>query len=369
MKQLLFAFFLCLFSYFGFAQGDEAFTLSLENNGQPQKTVLPFSAISVIDARFDKSNVGCVVKDLSFKGMTKNKLAAVFPDSLHTYLTRILPDFFALNKTGSDTLIMLIRQFRIADHLSNTLDTYHAPETVLTFSASFYKKEANKLRKISSLNNSWSRVWETNEAEGEDKLTTRRNEAIAAVFSTIFNNLNWTPTTTVFSWAEMENGLQKRIQLPLYTDPVLKTGVYKSFEEFKNNNPSLVRIHLKMKDKELVQILDEDNNPVILKNYWGACDGKNRYVVFRGMLHKLSSSDKSFKFLSYRQETKDRNMLATSVTRVLAFGPAGSQGKPGKRVKPEYFYLNMDNGQIHLEELIGTENYEKAIRTLNNSTY
>jgi hypothetical protein len=124
-----------------------------------------------------------------------------------------------------------------------------------------------------------------------------------------------------------------------------------------------------MKDDELVQITDEDNTPINLKDYWGACDGKNRYVVFRGALHHLSPSDKSFKLLSYRQEAKNRHMLGTSVTRVLVFGPQSSHGKPGNRTNREYFYLNMDNGRIYLEELIGTENYEKAVRMLNNHLY
>lgn len=369
MKQLLYTFLFCLSFHENIAQENDTFTISLANTTQPEKLALPFSVIHVIDARFDKSNIGCVVKDLSFKGMTKNKLAAVFPDSLHTYLPVVLSKLFSLDKSGSDTLIMLVKQFRIADHLSNTLDTYHRPETLFTLSASFYKKESNKLLKISSINNTWAKEWTENVKENANQQAIFRNEAIVALFFKAFSNLDWTPTQTAFLWTEMESGIEKRFRLPLYTDPVLKAGIYKTFDEFRNNSPSLVRVHLGMKDNELVQVLDENNNPISLKDYWGACDGTHRYVIFRGALHKLTSSDRSFKFLSYRQEAKNRRTLGTSVTRVLLIGPQTRNKKPGSRVQPEFFYLNMDNGQIHLEELIGAENYEKAIRKLSNNIH
>lgn len=342
------------------------FTISLDKIESSEKTIVPFSAIKVVDARFDKSNIGCVVKDFSFKGMTKNKAIAAFSDSLQTYLPSVFEKMLTLNKGSADTVVMLVKQFRIADHLFNSLDTYHTPETILTFSISFYKKANDHLSKILSLEDSWSKQWNATEDDGIKETTTHRNETIVALLSKIFQNKNWSATQTSFSWTDMENGLQKRFQLPVYANSRLNVGLYKTFEEFKNNNPSFTYINLGMKEGELVQVLDENNAPIDLKNYWGACDGANRYIVFRGVLNRLGPIDKSFRFSSYRMETKDRHMLATSATRFLVFGINSVNTKPGMRVKQEYFYVNMDNGRIYLEELIGTDNYERAIKILNN---
>jgi hypothetical protein len=267
---------------------------------------------------------------------------------------------------------MMIKQFRIADHLENTLDEYHAPETVITVSASFYKKSSGHLLKISSVNDTWSKKWEAMKTEGSKEIVERRNDAILALFSGIFQNKDWTPTQTTFSWSDMENGIQKRFHLPVYSDPYMKVGVYKTFEEFKHNTPTFTSIHLGMKNDELVQVLDENNNPVNINDFWGACDGKNRYVVFRGSLNKLLPSDKSFCFFSYRKEAKNRRMLATNVTKFLVFGqPMGNTNgyKARIREKQELLYLNMDTGHVHLEELTGTEPYEKAIKSLDKDFY
>lgn len=372
MKLLLCTLFSCFLITLCFAQKEETFTISLDNNESSEKAAVPFSVLQVVDARFDKTNVGCVVKDFSFKGMTKNKLAAIFPDSLHTYLPRMLEKFARPNKSSSDTMLMLVKQFRIADHLFNTLDTYHAPETVLTISASFYKKSNGRLLKFFSVNDTWSKEWSALEDDDSKKTMMRRNDAIVELLFKIFQNRDWTPTPTSFSWTDMEIGLQKRFQLPLFQDEVLNIGLYKTFDEFKNNQPSFTHVHFKQKNSDYVQVLDETDTPVNIKEFWGVCDGQNRYIAFRGAFHKLNPNDKSFRFLSNREESKNRHMLATTTTRLLLFGTQNGQTVnqgPGVRVKKEYFYLNMDNGQIYLEELIGTENYERAVRALNNTIY
>jgi hypothetical protein len=131
-------------------------------------------------------------------------------------------------------------------------------------------------------------------------------------------------------------------------------------------------VHFDIKKGRLVQILDENNTPIDMRNYWGACDGKDRYVFFVGLLNKLLPSDKSFCFYTPRKEAKNRRMLANSVTKALVFGLSSNttvSNKPGIRIKEELLYLNMDNGQVSLEEWAGTEPYGKVIKSLNNGTY
>ena len=367
MRQLLFTLLCCLPVTFCFSQKDEKFTISLTGSVSSEKLSLPFSALTVIDARFDKSNIGTVANDFSFKGMTKNKMEAGFPDLLHNYLPVAVEELAMLNKATPDTVLMLVKQFRLADHLFNTMDTYHAPETVLTFSVSFYKKAGGQLLKLFSLTDTWSKVWnEVNDKEANE-IIFERKRAITDLLARIFQNRDWTPTATGFSLSDMEIGLQKRFQLPLFTDASLKPGLYKSFEEFKNNNPSVTNVHFQTSKGEVTDIVNENKTSIEVSDYWGACDGRNLYIAFKGSFGQLQRSDKSFKFLATRQEVKNGGIMSNKTKRMLLWGPAITRiaRGPGIRTNQEYYYVNMENGRIHLEEVTGTQRYETAIKSLN----
>lgn len=345
------------------------FTISLDKIEVQEKEALPFSAIKIVDARFDKSNIGCAVKNFSFKGMTRNKLNVVFPGSLQTYLPIAIDKAAVLNKSSKDTMMMLVKQFRLADHLFNTLDAYHTPETVLTFSVSFYKKEGNQLVRLFSLADTWSKAWNNVKGSDENEINAERNNAIIALLSQLFQNRVWTPTATTFSWADLEAGLKKRFGLPVFTDSLSRAGLYKNFNEFINNSPSVINVQMKMRNNELTDVLDAENHTVDLRDYWGACDGKNRYIIFKGAFNKLLPTDSSFRFLSDRQEAKVGGLMSTRTKRLLLWGPVITNAIKGSgtRANQEYFYLNMENGRVHLEEVTGTQPYEIAIKSLNNA--
>ncbi|SEW11293.1 hypothetical protein [Chitinophaga arvensicola] len=84
----------------------------------------------------------------------------------------------------------------------------------------------------------------------------------------------------------------------LITDaPQLKKGLYKTFEEFRTNNPSeqgalviknrssAAQIYLLASRNELI-LLDDAGQEHKVKNYWGFCDGKDIYIRDNG-LNKL----------------------------------------------------------------------------------
>jgi len=81
------AFFICL-SCAG--QSVRKFTITLRPDDATEKPVLPFTAVKVLDARFDQSNVGCIALDARFHSITQYKELAVFPDSLKHYLPELL---------------------------------------------------------------------------------------------------------------------------------------------------------------------------------------------------------------------------------------------------------------------------------------
>ena len=64
---------------FSFARKDETFVLELDEYALKEKSLLPFGTVQIIDARFGQGNIRGVVKDLSFKVMTEDKMTVVLP--------------------------------------------------------------------------------------------------------------------------------------------------------------------------------------------------------------------------------------------------------------------------------------------------
>lgn len=62
-------------------------------------------------------------------------------------------------------------------------------------------------------------------------------------------------------------------------------GVYTSFEEFRNNSPSIHNFEIKTENKDrLLYIKEPGGNSYYSHDAWGYCDGKNIYVMRDGIL-------------------------------------------------------------------------------------
>ena len=79
---------------------------------------------------------------------------------------------------------------------------------------------------------------------------------------------------------------QSRFNTAITSDSTRTRGVYSSFEEFRNNAPSVLEYEIK-KDKGniLLYVKEAGGNSYYSRNAWGYCDGKDIYVMKNGMLH------------------------------------------------------------------------------------
>src|SRR5439155_18741059 len=109
---------------------------------------IPFSAIKVIDARFDQSNIGCFTTEFTKAFKKQKKLEVVFPDSLKTYLPLAIEKIAVLDKSKNDTLVLLIKRFRLADRFRDEIANAYKPELFLNISLSFYHLKDNGYYKI-----------------------------------------------------------------------------------------------------------------------------------------------------------------------------------------------------------------------------
>jgi hypothetical protein len=95
---------------------------------------------------------------------------------------------------------------------------------------------------------------------------------------------------------------QERFSYPAFVCPCPKKGLYTSLEEFKNNKPYAENFVIKPHQKEppSLYIIDEKGNEAITRNVWGVSDGKNMYIMQKGMLFKLYKNENAFYWMGVK---------------------------------------------------------------------
>jgi hypothetical protein len=112
-------------------------------------------------------------------------------------------------------------------------------------------------------------------------------------------------------------------------------------------------------------IVDSEGKPVELKNFWGACTGSKRYIVFRNELHELHRSDKSFSFFSfiYRSELAGRPGFGDYAPQTGLLNAAFIKSAENKPLD-HWFFLNMDDEVLYLEDVFGKSSLQQLEKEL-----
>jgi hypothetical protein len=341
-------------SFVCFAQSDRIDTIGIGDRKLDEKIHIPFAAIKIIDARYDQSNVGCVIIQASSIATSQYTEQAVFPDSLRNYLPLAFNNIVDLEKNNTDTLVLLVKQFRLTDQIYNDINQTQDPESILNISTSFYSLNNGRYYRLFSIDNILSQHWKNIKLRKRD-LDELRSEALFELLCSLFTNHNWQKSSTsYFTYANISDGLYKRFNLPVLRDTASPYGLYKTYNDFKNNHPDSVQLKLLYNKNKLVEVRDMKNKMVDLNQYWGLSDGRKRYIVFRGKPYELLRNDRSFRFKSYRR-TNDLYKSPSFGDNVTTYGlvPSAIIAADNNIKTMEYFYLNMDTGEVYLEELFG----------------
>jgi len=84
---------------------------------------------------------------------------------------------------------------------------------------------------------------------------------------------------------------------------VLNSGVYRDFQEFKDNAPSIHNFETtRDKDRLLLYLKQNDGTSYYTRGAWGYCDGKTIYVMKDGMLVPVWKEGKAFYLFGLPEE-------------------------------------------------------------------
>jgi hypothetical protein len=300
---------------------------------QEEKIEIPFSDIEVIDARYDRSYCGVLLFETDQRNAEVSKLEISFPDSLNSYLPRILERLVALNEDNPDRLLILIKRFRMADYNNNLYQP--GPYLVLNCSFSFFAAQGDRYYRIGSFDKILSEKLEFSKTKDAEKIKT---EALATMLEKIFRNRSWQKTNSSFTLNDIQKGVQQRYDLPIFKQE-LKPGCYTSFKEFVNNKPSITNITPVIEKNKLIGFKGQDGKLLDPAGFWGASDGNHAYIVFENSFNLLIPQDNAFRFNNKR-----------SIENI----PGVMKNKIYKTEKPELFHVNMDDGTVYMEETYGT---------------
>jgi hypothetical protein len=161
---------------------------------------------------------------------------------------------------------------------------------------------------------------------------------------------------------------QSRYESAITKDGPLVKGVYSSFDEFKNNAPSIPDFEIKKEKKQSILYLKDGNGHTYYShNAWGYCDGKGIFVMKDGTLEPAWREGKAWYFLSgtdnggdayspsnnsyYLPPTNQAGALVGGTTAGLSGIALGALISPmitnaNNRVK-HVFTVDMDNGSVY----------------------
>ncbi len=246
------------------------------------KDSIPFSAVRIIDSRYDTTGIGFYID--GFLALKDSSQPLGLQHTIDKYYNN-------LYTRGKDTLLIQIEKLSIQDKIiedtnfiltnghalcreyigSNNL--YRYVGSVDTFMCEKYSYEHYNTHKNGKHFN--FEFW--------DYYLLRLCEAM--IIGTDVNKNIITGSADKYYSVETikEQGLQKRDK-PILTTDSLKPGFYTNFSEFVNNNPTFLYIN----DTALHKLLElmhyrvgkTISNEMPDTTYWGYCDGKNLFVRY-----------------------------------------------------------------------------------------
>lgn len=90
---------------------------------------------------------------------------------------------------------------------------------------------------------------------------------------------------------------RSRFDIPILDSGTLARGVYTSFQEFRNNAPSIHDFEVRPENGYLALYLrNGDGTSYYTHNVWGYCNGKQVFIMRDGLLHQLRKEGNSFYF-------------------------------------------------------------------------
>jgi hypothetical protein len=330
------------------AQNDSALSFHkklitiIADKDEPGSVNIPFKDVNIWDVRADTTSIGFLKRNnvvFSQVDFTKGLANEINVFSKKTFL---------FNSEDTNTLIVIIKNFRVSDFATvadvdnNNLVKWNSGIFFNAELFSFNGKGYHALYKIDTVFTSEKKFLVENIPPD--------------IFHILFYKVENKKITelhtgkTAFSFQQMQDHVNNFYNFPILTDKTLQRGVYKTFNEFKNNQPSVESFQTKSGNLSDELYITENNQTFVLQDYWGYCDGRNLYIHSADnnfQLYRIGNTFNTKAFKSLNKQKPVGNAVAHMLLTPLPFLAVPHKGPDKYKVLPEAFQLDMQTGEMY----------------------
>jgi hypothetical protein len=295
----------------------------------------------LVDARPDRSSIGSV-----HRGLDNHLVPATLGGSLEAELTPMLRQALP---PGPATRPVMVRIYALAVHETITaMSETGSAEVEMDFLEATGPDTYRLLLSVAELV----------EGKGLDVTSKHPDNIRRAVQQGLQRLATAAPPATAptLTWAQVLAGEEGALpRFPVQNQP-LQRGIYRSFEEFRQNAPTLTAgpFELQRKTRKGAQWvgteeveawylhLSDDQPRRLVRGAWGLSDGQNAYIFYQGRYLPLQPAANYYHFVGFRQPDGG-NVLAGAMLGGLAGAAiAGSIGTN----QPQLYELRLASGRV-----------------------
>lgn len=306
--------------------------------------------IKVLDARDDSSGVGYFV---SFLGVVKQY---VFATSLENELKIWYSNYLMVNEqnnTGS-TLFVNIKKLRLSNEVSPIIyEDGHVGQPNEGWEKGVIVKIEYYLQKDSFFTplyrfDSIITLKQRLRNNADDYVSTALKLSLSKLFTLNLNEALLSKKKITLNDILRVN--RQTHDLPIYTSSINKKGVYKTFAEFKMNNPSIEIFEFRKGKMGDILYVKENGTEYPTRSVWGYCDGNNLYINSGDKYSKLVRSGYTFYFegikaISRTSSSSNYNYPTYDPNFGIQPGRTASQTKFTKEIR--YYQVDMETGKVY----------------------
>ncbi len=338
----------------GFIEKRPGHTVTLSHAIKKNRPIISrFAHFEVVDCRPDTSRLGIgfanAQRQIYFKGASVQQIIEYY---LNNYFTDTASQF---------TMRMVLKKFWISSIVPNKEYSFFSPnyvpggsaeygfaisKTFVKFEAECYVKKGDSFVPFAAIDTTLTSEKTFEYSSGDITVKTLCH------FVQKLNQRNVDhiiQTRKAFSSIEVDSISNRDYIYNIFTTDSLKEGIYKTAEDFFNNQPSGLAYEIQ-KDKDGLSMLylkDENGKVYYSRNVWGFCDGENCYKMMDGNLFPIFKSGKAFYILG-----SDQYKVKTNVTPLFILAApwlfVGAEGVNEKVMrKLRLFVIDHESGDVY----------------------
>lgn len=262
------------------------------------ETKLPFEKIKIIDSRYDTSKIGYITLGSFFSSKTRFFKKLVLQDGTGKAIENYYNECYAgsFTKNGFELLVVIKRLWISGDTRSNSkrVELTNAAKTNdnLYCKWEYYIGKDGKylpVKRVDSIiqvGEDFRKFNDMVEVVDDEGIVKKTVSFLKFTLRGLIEFLDYSNAIRQFdsqtkkTLPEINEFNERMHKMPILQEGTIKKGVYLTFDEFKNNRPSIVDFReKKMRYKTInTEIYLENMNGETISNYWGYSDGeKFRY--------------------------------------------------------------------------------------------